>query len=223
MGLDNYRTGSSYTIAQAAALAGTSAQNVRRWLRGYEHENHRMEPLFGAAREAPMLSFLDLAEVVVAARFRAYGGKLQKVRDAHEYARRQWPDLAYPFASLRLKVMGGEIIHEFDEEYGGKPLAISLGGAQFAMPGLVQEALELFDFDEHDNMATRWFPAGRTVPIVIDPRFAGGRLAVVDRGVTVATIGLRFRKGKQSIDFIARDLQLTRHQVEEALKLADAA
>ncbi len=41
--------------------------------------------------------------------------------------------------------------------------------------------------------------------------------------MTVATISARFHKGKQSIEFIARDLQLKKSEVEEALKLADAA
>jgi len=182
-----------------------------------------MEPVFGASRDTDALSFLELAEIIVASRFRSYGGKLQKVRDAHAYARKRWPDLAYPFASLRLKILGGEVIHEFDQEYGGKALAISMGGNQFALPALVEGAVELFDFDPQDEMAVRWFPAGRTVPIVVDPHFAGGRLAVVNRGITVSAISQRFHKGKQSIDFIARDLQLKRLDVEEALKWAEAA
>lgn len=223
MAIDTYRTGRAYTVAQAASLAGTSPRTIRAWLKGDDRPERRIKPVFGTVREDEELSFLELAEIVVAARFRAYGGKLQKVRDAHSYARARWPDLAYPFASLRLKILGAEIIHQFDEEYGGAALAISTGANQFAMPALVEEALDLFDFDIQDEMATRWFPAGRDVPVVLDPRFAGGRLAIVDRGVTVETISRRFHRARQSIRFIARDLQLTPHQVEEALKFAEAA
>jgi len=128
-----------------------------------------MTPLFGPARGAKELSFLELAEVIVAARFRAFGGKLQKIRDAHTFARSRWADLPYPFASVRLKIPGGELIHEFDEEYGGQALAVSMGGTQFAIPSLVVEAVDLFEFDSSDRMATRWFPAGINVPVVLDP------------------------------------------------------
>jgi uncharacterized protein (DUF433 family) len=222
MTLDLYRTGKSYTIREVAALTATSPQTIRSWLPGDDREHRRIKPVFGQPRESKELSFLELAELVVAAKFRAYGGKLQKIRDAHRYAGEHWPDLPYPFASLRLKILGGEVIHQFDLEYGGQALAISIRD-QFAIPSLVEDALDLFEFDEEDQMATRWFPAGRDVPIVLDPRFAGGRLAVASRGVTVETIGRRFHKGKQSIDFIARDLQLKRHEVEEALRLSEAA
>lgn len=235
MALDLYRTGKAYTISEAAKLAETTPQTVRRWLKGYEHEAHRMESVFGERRESRPLSFLELAEIIVAARFRASGGRLQKVRDAHTFARERWPELPFPFASLRLKMLGGEMIHEFDEQYGGKSLAISTGnpatatgavqknGQQYAIPAMVEDAIELFDFDQQDEMAERWYPAGRNVPIVLDPRIAGGRLSILGRGVTVAAIIRRFCDGKQSIDFIARDLDLRRSQVEEALKFAEAA
>lgn len=223
MALDLYRTGKSYTIRDVALLADTTPQTVRRWLQGYENERGNMEPVFGQRRISPVLSFMELAEIVVAARFRSYGGTLQKVRDAHAYAREQWPELPYPFASLRLKMLGGEMIHQFDRTYGGEALAISLGSGQYTLPGLVGQALDLFDFDEADEMAIRWYPAGRDVPIILDPKMAGGRLSIVDRGVTVETIRRRFYKGRQSIHFIARDLDLSPAQVEEAIKFSEAA
>ena len=190
-----------------------------------------MEPVFGdlqpESAEPLLLSFLELAEIVVAVRFTGQGGKLLKVRDARSFARKEWPELPYPFASLRLKKLGGELIHEFDSDYGGKALAISIGRPgeeQWTLPNMAQEALDLFDYDEPgDEMAIRWYPAGRDVPIVVDPHFAGGRLTVVGRGVTVENIKARFFRYRQSIAYIANDLDLRRHDVEEILKLAEPA
>jgi uncharacterized protein (DUF433 family) len=228
--IDPFRTGKAYTAAQAAGFADTSAATVRRWIAGYEHEGRRMEPVFGEMRPADgepfLLSFLELAEVIVAARFTKWGGKLQKVRDARAFARQRWPELAYPFASLRLKKLGGELLHEFDEDYGGKALAISLGGSggeQWTLPGMVDQALDLFEFDENDELANRWFPAGKDVPVVVDPHFAGGRLTVVGRGVTVKTVCRRFFTAKQPIAFIAHDLDLRRRDVEAIIQFSDSA
>lgn len=227
---DPFRVGKAYTLAEAARLASTSSSTVRRWLLGYQHGPRTMEPVFpdlaptdGAA---PSLSFLQLAEVVVAVRFTRFGGRLQKVRDARTYALERWPDLPYPFASLRLKQLGGELLHEFDETTRGRALAISASsaaGEQWLLPGMVQEAIELFDFDAQDELAIRWFPAGRDVPVMVDPHYAGGRLAVVGRAVTVDTVQRRFFDAGQEIAFIARDLELAPHDVEAIVRLAPRA
>lgn len=46
-GLDPFTTGKAYSIAEAARLARTTAQTVRRWLLGYESPSHRLPPAFG--------------------------------------------------------------------------------------------------------------------------------------------------------------------------------
>ena len=228
--LDSFRTGDAYTVRQAAIYVGTSPATIRRWLTGYDHQSRHMEPVFRdkarAAGEVPTLSFLDLAEIAVAVTFTQHGGKLEKVRAARRRALNDYPDLLYPFASLRLKQIGGEILHVVDEELGGKALALSLGGLegeQYVLPQFVAEALDLFDFDPLDQMATRWFPAGKDVPVVIDPRVAGGRLSVVGYGVTVETIHRRFFTANQEIQFIADDFELEPRTIEEIIRLAPAA
>lgn len=222
--LDVYRTGKAYTIREAADYAGTTPATVRRWVRGYEASGHRMRPVFAemdSPGEAPRLSFLELAEIVVAVRFTQHGGKLEKVRAARQRAQHMYADLPYPFASLRLKQLGGEILHVIDEEMGGKALALSLGGPegdQYALPQFVDDALDLFDFDPLDSMATRWFPAGRDVPLVVDPHFGGGRLTIQGRGVTVQVIRDCFFRDDQDIEFIASDYELDVHVVQEVIR-----
>jgi uncharacterized protein (DUF433 family) len=87
------------------------------------------------------------------------------------------------------------------------------------LPGVVSELLHQ-GFDYQDDLASRWFPLGRGVPIVVDPRYAAGVPTIPNRGVTVATINDRFKLG-QSIQFIAKDLVLRRDQVEAAIRYAD--
>ncbi len=113
------RIGKTYTLAQAARLASTTPQNVRRWLYGYEAPGHRMEPVFGSPTAndgPPSVSFLQLAELIVVARYRRRGGrqiKLNRLRDAHRFARERL-GIEWPFASEQFRFEGGHIIHEFE-------------------------------------------------------------------------------------------------------------
>lgn len=226
--LDRYRTGRAYTIAEVAHLVGTTDATVRRWIKGYSAQGRRMEPVFGEKdgrdTSGVILSYLDMIEILVAVRFTQHGGKLEKVRDARQFASKKWPDLRYPFASLKLRMAGGEMLHDFDEQTGGPALSITLGTPeepQYTLPNIVENALDLQDFEQ--DFSIRWYPAGRDVPIVVDPRYAGGRPSILHRGVTVDTIAKRFTLGHEKVASIARDLELAPAAVEEAIRYAAAA
>lgn len=224
--IDAFRIGKAYTVTQAARLAGTSAQNVSRWLRGYVAPGHRMAPVFGKQRgKAPLsISFLELAEIIVVARFRQPDDlgrrriSLDRLRRAHQFARTAF-QLDYPFASLELRLEGGHILHEFDTvEPDGAALALDLHG-QWVLPLPVRSALDLFEYD--DGLASRWFPLGRNGPIVVDPHVGGGRPVIAGTGVTVDVIRNRFEAG-ESIRSIARDFEVETSAVEQALRYAAA-
>jgi uncharacterized protein (DUF433 family) len=226
---DPFRTAPAYSISEAARYAGTTPATVRRWIKGYDSAMGHMEPVFedkdSADGSTPRLSFLDLAEIIVAVKFTQLGGKLDKVRFARGRAHQKWPALQYPFASLRMKAIGGELLHVVDEEYGGMALALSIGGPhgdQYVLPNLVAEALDLFEFDKETELAIRWFPAGRDSAVVVDPRFAGGRPTIKGRGVTVDSIFRRWTKGGEKQRAIADDLELSVDEVEDALRFAAA-
>src|SRR3954462_14898828 len=96
---DQYRVGKSYTIWQAARLADVSTRTAKDWVLGYEGPYGRVPPGFGD-RGAPsntadpvlMLSFLELIELVIAARFRKRPRpiNLDRIRAAHKFAREEW-------------------------------------------------------------------------------------------------------------------------------------
>lgn len=219
--IEAIRTRPTYTMAQAARLANTKPHNVRNWLYGSKTEGHSMEPVLGARAKAPDLhrvSFLDLAELIVVARYRGGSGAkmpIRRLRAAHEYACERM-GIAYPFASGRFKVAGGHIIHEFDESHPGDAIAIDING-QHVLPMEFNDALELFEFDDStQELACRWYPAGRSVPIVIEPGFGGGWPVIAGRNVRASVLVARWKSG-MTIDEIADDFELPSDVVEKAI------
>jgi uncharacterized protein (DUF433 family) len=190
----------TYTVAQAARLAGTSPQNVRRWLLGYEAPGHRMAPVFGPrepGEAALALSFLELAELIVVARFRRGSGKqipLARLRAAHDFARK------------KLSI-----------ECPGK-LALDRNG-HYALPIDFHDAMEMFEFDTESGLASRWYPLGREVPVVVDPDHGAGWPTIKGRNVRLEVLHARWKAG-WDIEEIAEDFDLDAGDVQAALRAA---
>lgn len=222
--VNGFRTKPAYTISQAAKLAGVHPITVKRWLYGDKSPYVRMRPVFGdkeRVKEAKVeVSFLELMEIVVVGRFRRRTVKLDRLRRAHKYARNEFR-VDYPFAYFKLKTDGAHVLRAFEErepEPGASLLSLDRDG-QWTLPGDVIKTLEDFDFEE--EFAMRWFPVGRTVPIVVDPRYGSGRPTVTDRRVTVDEIYRHWKVG-QTIAFIASDFRLERSLVEATLRYAES-
>lgn len=211
----------TYSIGDAARLAKTSPQNVRRWLFGYSAPGHAMRPVLGTRNDQPRLSFLDLVEIVVIARFRAGSGDqipLARLRAAHAFARERL-GIPHPFASGRFRVEGGHILHEFESTNPGPgTLAVDAGG-NYVLPIELGEALSLFDFDDADGLAERWYPFGKHVAVVVDPEHAAGQPVMTNSNVRIETLRERWHAG-QTIAELADDFELDASSIEHALQAA---
>ncbi len=228
---DAFRIGKAYTVWQAARLAGVTTQTAKHWLLGYEGTYGRVDPVFGdrAAPPSPtepvlMLSFLELVELVIVGRFRkrAKPIRLERIRAAHKFAREEWK-MPYPFASISLREFGGHLLLEFDREYPGYPyeaMALDMQG-QPTLPGLVKTEVEQ-NLIYPDMFAGRWYPRGRSIPIVVDPLVAAGRPAIENTGITVATIRARWNGG-ESMRSLAEDYGVKLDTIDQVLHVADLA
>lgn len=218
---NGWRTSPLYTIPEAARLAQVSTTTVRRWLYGYQSPDYQMAPVFGeqnrVGQAEALVSFLQLVEIVIASKFRRRHVTLERVRRAYEFSKTEWK-LEHPFASLRLESFGGHILRRFEEQEPGASLLVLDQPGQWTLPSIVVEVLH--DFDYELDFAARWFPVGKNVPIVVDPRFSAGVPTIPERRVTVATVQRRFQAG-QPIRFIADDLKVKPTIVEEILRYAE--
>lgn len=225
---NGYRTQAMYTFSEAARLAGVSAGTVRNWLFGYTRresvnapggrvtQDRRVDPLFNTMpADAVMVSFLQLVEIVMAGKFRTSEGvRFEIVKRAYENAQQEF-HIDHPFAHLELRALGGEIVRLMHK--GSSQSMSNL--LQWTLPDLVSEAVDQLDY-EHD-LASRWHPVGKGVPIVVDPKVSAGVPTFEGRGITISALYWRWKHERQPMDFIASDFELTRDQVEQVLRYAE--
>lgn len=220
---DRFRIGKAYTAAQAARLSGVTPGTIRNWMLGYQNDEYEMAPVLGpksrSADEAFSVSFLELAELIIVAKYRKLRMELAEIRGAHGVLSDEWK-VAYPFATLQMVTLGGRILARYQADHpSAGDLVVLTNPAQGVLPGIVQDELERFDFDKapEDPFAFRWHPFGRDIPIVVDPRFAGGKMTILGRGITIEALKRRKAAG-ESDESIAEGYDLKVPLVRAVLK-----
>lgn len=215
---NGWRTQPMYSFSEVAHLAHVTPGTVRNWLFGYTTRQREVPPLFKVPPEQNALcSFLKLIEIVVAAQFRkAEHVSFQTVRRAYENAQRLW-DLEYPFAHLRLEALGGHIVRILRRGEPETSYQAVDQPSQWTLPGLVRETIDQLDYEK--DLAARWHPVGKRIPIVVDPRISAGLPVIEGRGITIQVVHKRFNAG-QRIEFIAKDFELDNSVVEEVVRYA---
>jgi len=176
-----------------------------------------MKPVFGKREEAAVLSFIELAEIIVVVRFRQKPVKLDELRRAYSYAKNQL-GIEYPFAHVKLKTEGRNVLAVYQEDHPEASLLALNKSGQFTLPQQVINALELFDYEE--GFAARWYPAGKNVPIIVDPRYSAGRPSIPERRLPISLLYKRWKAG-ENIRYLASDYALPKDVVEEALRHAE--
>jgi len=220
----------AYPIAEAAGMAQTTQATVRRWLQGYDTEGHHMDPVLGGAESGQeyalrprMVSFLKLAELILAVRFRHGDMKngpisLQRIRAAHTFARNHF-ELDYPFALAKFRAQGGHILGEFERTNPGQGhLAFDMGG-QWVLPGMVWDQMSHFDY--RGDLASAYYPYGKDKVIVLNPLIRGGEPTISGTSVTVDRVIGRKRRG-ESVEALAMDYHVPPATIDEVIHLAAA-
>ncbi|MBP1297503.1 DUF433 domain-containing protein [Bradyrhizobium elkanii] len=197
----------AYQVGEAARYAQISPQTVSAW--------HKVDAgrVLSEKRDRERLSYLQLIEVAVVAAFRKARVALPEIRAARDYVKRSLKS-EHPFAEYQFKRYGKSLFTEFEEETGRKKLVKANQAGQLAWNELVGPLLKEFEY-EHEGVATRWYVAGPSSPIVIDPRLSFGTPTV--KGVPTWIVKGRFDAG-ESDRTIAEDFGIDVPSVREALK-----
>ncbi|MGB3683211.1 MAG: DUF433 domain-containing protein [Rubrobacteraceae bacterium] len=211
-----------YSYAEADRLAGVPRSTSNRWVKGYNYWNEFGERITrppmaagpGGKTEGGV-SFFDLISIKAIDGLRKRGFGARKIRDVVRYCQDEL-GVDYPFVTLRFKTGRREVyMHAGD----GRLLEI-LGGQQGAQAW--DQILDPFlrDLDYHNDFAHRWWPLGKDELVMVDPEYGFGLPVIVGSGLRTELVSER-RDAGDTPQVIAYDFNLSREQVESALRLED--
>jgi uncharacterized protein (DUF433 family) len=202
----------NYRIREAARYADISSQTVAGW---HKPANSNQKGTLSAKDKGAALSYLQLIEVAVVAKFRKAGISLAKIHAAREYVSKQL-ESENPFAEYRFMTDGRDLwMHyaEFEAGAGDKKLLVASQKGQLAWSDIIGRLKE-FEY-EKDGLAIRWHVAGEGSGIVIDPRVQFGAPAI--EGVPTWVFKGRWEAGEDLAD-IADDFSVSETAILKGLR-----
>jgi len=204
----------NYQIGEVARYAQISPQTVAAWHRPNDRRT------LSQKEQRAALSYMQLIEVAVVAAFRRGGILLKDIRAAREYAS-QVLRKEFPFSEYHFKTDGKNLLIDYEQIAGKKKgkgkLLVANRRGQLAWREIIGT---LNEFEYGDGIAIRWHVAGKSSPVVIDPRIAFGAPTVA--GMPTWVIKGRHDAGESDAD-IADDFGITKSEVQKALAFEAAA
>lgn len=219
-----------YSRADAARLLDLAPARVTSWVRGYRYawgpkeRRRRGEQPAVIKTDIPTIegsvsvSFLELVELFVVKQFRDKGIPLQTVRVAWNHAARTFETL-HPFADRRVFTDGGRIFMALrEDDLAPDVLEVSDRRMPFQIIAgpIFRHSFKEIEFDEHTDLARRWWPQGRQLPIVLDPAIAFGAPVVLGTRVPTAIIA-RYAETRAT-KVVAEAFELPSEQVKAAVE-----
>lgn len=217
----------AYTVAEASRYVDVPAATLRSWFSGRTYPRMdgvgSFEPVLSPAdRQTGRLSFRNVVEAHVLRALRTrHGIRLKTVRQALKTAEERLgiQDLLYRNKAL---VVGD---HSLFLEYYGELLHLD-PSEQIAMRRVMEAFLSRVDWDDRD-IPIRLYPFLRGAEnlrraIVIDPQVSFGRPMLAESGISTSALVQRINAGER-IEAVARDYDITPHDVETAILFEKAA
>jgi uncharacterized protein (DUF433 family) len=203
-----------YSVAEAAGYLSIPPSTLRSWVKGQRYiargKSRQFKALLRPHRTG-LLTFNNFIEAyVLASLTRQFALPMSRVRHGLEWVGGNRPLLTELFQT--------DGVNLFVERSGA--LVNVVKGGQLAMRAVLEGSLRRVDRDAAGRPARvyPWIadPAESKV-VALDPRRAFGRPTIANRGLTVEVIADRFKAG-DSIDLLMKDYELSKEQVEVALR-----
>ena len=213
-----------YPAAEAARLIDVTPTRVRRWLQGYQYPSASPRGDSEVVRQSPVVrrqgvadrtyaSFLELIDLLFVKQFLDKGITLQKLRKALEEAAHIFG--IQHFARETFFTDGRGIYLEVKEQ--GRAIMELLSGGHWIIASVIKQLADQIGFHETTGLAQRWFPEGRSVPIVIDPSVSFGRPSIVGRGIATANVYDFFLAENRRIPRVCSWMGLDQKEVKAAV------
>jgi uncharacterized protein (DUF433 family) len=215
----------NYTIEESARYLHVEYAKVAYWVLG----DDRVPPLSTIFTRRPiLLSFKNLVECFVLESLRKiHGVSLQEIRKSTQKLRIARPS-KYPLADYDLHTENGRFIYL--DEYGQQLTCLTKSG-QMVFRDIVMPFLKRVERNER-GIAKRLFPFTRRehlksptdAPrvVMIDPQVAFGMPVLVNSRISTAFL-LSRKRGGASVQQLAADYGRPETEIEEALRLEEAA
>ena len=146
---------------------------------------------------------------------------LQSIRRALDFAAAELR-VERPLLSVEFKVHGKSLFMRFAAEGGDPYLMNASTRGQIAWPDALDSFIETVDYDEREHSAYRWWPLGRTEPVIVDTLLNGGIPSTALSGVRTNAIAVHRGEGLD-VPEIADDVGATEQEVLAALRFERVA
>ncbi len=210
-----------YTVAEVASVLNLPTAKVRYWLNKFW--DARLETKSGqryswGEGHDKSVNFYTLIEFFVFYHLREAGFSVSKILKAHSLLSQKL-ETNYPFATNKIMTEGKKILFSPDE---GESILHANAKMQYNIPGIISNFVKNIDFEGKSHLAERFFPAGKTSAVVIDPHHQMGQPIIWGTNILASTLFSMFKAG-EGVPVIARIYKLQEQQVQDAVKFYQKA
>lgn len=207
-----------YSLVQVDRLLALHPGTARRWLEGYERLGKTYPPVVRLQPSgSEIVTWGEFVETRLLSEYRDKGVPMVRMRPAIELLRERF-ETKYPLATARPYAGGQELLLQIQEKVGLESALrlVVVRSGQYAFTPPVEHFLSAVEWSEPtEGIVLRLHPLTGNPVVVVDPLRQFGEPVV--RSVQTEVIAEQFDAGA-SVEAIAELYELTRHEVEAALR-----
>jgi len=203
-----------YTVPDISKLLGIDRRKVNRYILEYWDERTGRK-LFNDSyswetdKSTKAVNFYVLIELFTFFRLQELGVKTRKILKSREQMAEELK-VEYPFASAQLLTDGNKIWYKFEED-----IVNADGSSQTNFVKIIESFARKVDFCP-DNLAKRFYPAGKSSSIVVDPHHQFGQPVIKGTNVNTEVIFSMYQSG-EPLKAISILYDLTEKEVNDAV------